>query len=195
MLVDALVQHEVDGRVDRLVEGVEELESKRAELMDELVIKVAKPNKFDGKGGAVAYIWWVEKMEVVQDINGYGDNQKVKYSAGSLTGRVLTWWNSERLETEFWNHFMVGVGHLAYTDRFYELARLVPHLVTPETKNIKRYIYGLAPHIREMVAATKPPTIQNAMLNVRVLIDEAVRNGSLKRTGERTRYGGESSKE
>ncbi|GKG57500.1 hypothetical protein Tco_0584926, partial [Tanacetum coccineum] len=24
-----------------------------------------------------------------------GDNQKVKYSAGSLTGKALTWWNSE----------------------------------------------------------------------------------------------------
>nr|GEV79673.1 reverse transcriptase domain-containing protein [Tanacetum cinerariifolium] len=29
------------------------------------------------------------------DINGYGDNQKVKYSAGLLTDRALTWWNSE----------------------------------------------------------------------------------------------------
>ncbi|GKC35744.1 hypothetical protein Tco_1048128 [Tanacetum coccineum] len=33
---------------------------------------------------------------------------------------------------------MVGAGHSAYTDRFYELARLVPHLVTPETKRIER---------------------------------------------------------
>ncbi|GKA50814.1 hypothetical protein Tco_0743887 [Tanacetum coccineum] len=35
-------------------------------------------------------------------------------------------------------------GHAAYTDRFYELARLVPHLVTLENKRIERYIYGLA---------------------------------------------------
>ncbi|GJW49948.1 hypothetical protein Tco_0091299 [Tanacetum coccineum] len=54
-----------------------------------------KPKEFDGKGGAVAYISWVEKIEAVQDIDGCGDNQKVKYSAGSLTGRALTWWNSE----------------------------------------------------------------------------------------------------
>ncbi|GJZ18152.1 hypothetical protein Tco_0554275 [Tanacetum coccineum] len=53
-----------------------------------------KPKEFDGKGGAVAYIHWVEKMEAV-DISGCGDNQKVKYSVGSLTGRALTWWNSE----------------------------------------------------------------------------------------------------
>nr|GEY82721.1 retrotransposon protein, putative, Ty3-gypsy subclass [Tanacetum cinerariifolium] len=29
----------------------------------------------------------------------------------------------QKLETELWNHVMVGAGHAAYTDRFYELAR------------------------------------------------------------------------
>nr|GEY95132.1 hypothetical protein [Tanacetum cinerariifolium] len=44
----------------------------------------------------------------------------------------------QKLETKFWNHAMVGDGHAAYTDRFQELARLVPHLVTPENKRIER---------------------------------------------------------
>ncbi|GKD50487.1 reverse transcriptase domain-containing protein [Tanacetum coccineum] len=44
----------------------------------------------------------------------------------------------QKLETEFWCHVMVGAGHAAYTNRFYELARLVPHLVTPESKRIER---------------------------------------------------------
>ncbi|GJT43485.1 putative reverse transcriptase domain-containing protein [Tanacetum coccineum] len=35
----------------------------------------------------------------------------------------------EKLENEFWNHTMVGANHVAYTDRFHELAKLVPHLV------------------------------------------------------------------
>ncbi|GJY79130.1 reverse transcriptase domain-containing protein, partial [Tanacetum coccineum] len=33
----------------------------------------------------------------------------------------------EKLENEFWNHTMVGANHVAYTDRFHELANLVPH--------------------------------------------------------------------
>ncbi|GKF76734.1 hypothetical protein Tco_0229204 [Tanacetum coccineum] len=33
---------------------------------------------------------------------------------------------------------MVGAGHAAYTDRFHELDRIVPHLVTPENKRIER---------------------------------------------------------
>ncbi|GKA70115.1 putative reverse transcriptase domain-containing protein [Tanacetum coccineum] len=44
----------------------------------------------------------------------------------------------EKLETEFWNHKMVGANHADYTDRFHELAKLVPHLVTPESSRIKR---------------------------------------------------------
>ncbi|GKG27625.1 reverse transcriptase domain-containing protein [Tanacetum coccineum] len=51
----------------------------------------------------------------------------------------------EKLENDVWNHTMVGANHVAYTDRFHELAKLVPHLVTPESSRIKRYIQGLAP--------------------------------------------------
>nr|GEU54241.1 putative reverse transcriptase domain-containing protein [Tanacetum cinerariifolium] len=101
----------------------------------------------------------------------------------------------QKLEMEFWNHAMVRVGHSAYTNRFHKLARLVPHLVTPETKRIERYIYGLVPQISRMVAATEPYTIQSAILKARVLTDRAVRNGSLKRSGERRGDNGESSKE
>ncbi|GKA72809.1 putative reverse transcriptase domain-containing protein [Tanacetum coccineum] len=50
----------------------------------------------------------------------------------------------EKLETEFWNHKMVGANHVGYTDRFHELAKLVSNLVTPELSRIKRYIAGLA---------------------------------------------------
>ncbi|GKE97670.1 reverse transcriptase domain-containing protein, partial [Tanacetum coccineum] len=44
----------------------------------------------------------------------------------------------QKLESELWNHAMVGAGHAMYTDRFHELARLVPHLVTPKSRMIKR---------------------------------------------------------
>ncbi|GJY97889.1 hypothetical protein Tco_0514799 [Tanacetum coccineum] len=72
-----------------------------------------------------------------------------------------------------WNHAMVGAGHAAYTDRFHELARLVPHLVTPESRMIERYVYGLDPQIRGMVAATEPKTMQKAVQISGALTDEA----------------------
>ncbi|GJW88165.1 reverse transcriptase domain-containing protein [Tanacetum coccineum] len=49
----------------------------------------------------------------------------------------------QKLESKLWNQAMVRAGHTAYTNRFHELARLVPHLVTPESRMIERYVYGL----------------------------------------------------
>ncbi|GKE67587.1 hypothetical protein Tco_1521748 [Tanacetum coccineum] len=62
------------------------------------------PKEYDGKGGAIVYTRWIEKMESIQDMSGCGDNQK---------------------KTEPWNHAMVRAGHATYTDRFHELARMV----------------------------------------------------------------------
>nr|GEV88182.1 putative reverse transcriptase domain-containing protein [Tanacetum cinerariifolium] len=101
----------------------------------------------------------------------------------------------QKLETELWNHVMVGAGHAAYTNRFHELARLVPHLVTPKGKRIKRYVYGLAPQIRGMVAATEPNTIQKVVQIAGTLTDESLRNGSIKKNPEKRRNGGEPSKD
>nr|GEX30133.1 hypothetical protein [Tanacetum cinerariifolium] len=69
----------------------------------------------------------------------------------------------QKLESELWNHAMVGAGHVTHTDRFHELARLVPHLVTLKSRMIERYVYGLALQIRGMVAETEPKTIQKAV--------------------------------
>ncbi|GKB62177.1 putative reverse transcriptase domain-containing protein [Tanacetum coccineum] len=95
----------------------------------------------------------------------------------------------QKLESKLWNHAMVGAGYAAYTDRFHELARLVPHLVTPESRMIKRYVYGLASQIRGMVAATEPKTIQKAMQISGALTNEAVRNGLIKKIEKRGNVG------
>ncbi|GKD68097.1 hypothetical protein Tco_1322187, partial [Tanacetum coccineum] len=141
--------------------------------------------EYDGKGGVVVLTRWIEKMENVQDMSGCSNDQKVKYTIGSFVGKALTWWNSQirtlSREVALWNHAMVGAGHAAYTDRFYELARLVPHLVTPKSRMIERYVYGLAPKICGMVAATEPKTIQKAVQISGTLTSEAVRNGSIKK--------------
>ncbi|GJW19203.1 putative reverse transcriptase domain-containing protein [Tanacetum coccineum] len=83
----------------------------------------------------------------------------------------------------------VGAGHAGYTDRFHELGRLVPYLVTLESRMIERYVYGLALQIRRMVAATEPKTIQKAVQISGALTDEAVRNGSIKKVEKRGNVG------
>nr|GEX28973.1 hypothetical protein [Tanacetum cinerariifolium] len=100
----------------------------------------------------------------------------------------------EKLESEFWNHKMVGANHPGYTNRFHELAKLVSHLVTPESSRIKRYIAGLAPEIRGMLRATQPTTIQSVILRAGTLTDEAVSCGTLTKGNEKRKGVEESSK-
>ncbi|GKB90340.1 putative reverse transcriptase domain-containing protein [Tanacetum coccineum] len=79
-------------------------------------------------------------------------------------------------------------------DQFHELAKLVSHLVTPESSCIKRYIAGLAPEIRGMLQAIQPTTIQSAILRDRILTDEVVSCGTLTKGNEKRKGIEESSK-
>nr|GEV57996.1 putative reverse transcriptase domain-containing protein [Tanacetum cinerariifolium] len=106
------------------------------------------PKEFDGKSCAAALTHWLEKMDSVFDNRGCIANQRLR---GQKTAIGMTWndfkallieefcpsHELEKLENEFWNHTMVGANHVAYTDRSHELAKLVPHLVTPESLRIK----------------------------------------------------------
>ncbi|GJV12471.1 putative reverse transcriptase domain-containing protein [Tanacetum coccineum] len=147
------------------------------------------PKEYDGKGGAIVLTRWFEKMESVQDMSGCSIDQKVKYTAGSFVEEFCPSHEMQKLETELWNHVMVGAGHAAYTNRFHELPRLVPHLVTPKIRKIERYVYGLAPQIRGMVAATEPKTMQKDVQIYGTLTDEAVRNGLIKKVEKRGNVG------
>nr|GEU89811.1 reverse transcriptase domain-containing protein [Tanacetum cinerariifolium] len=79
------------------------------------------PKEYNGKGGAVVHTRWIEKIENAQEMSSCSVDQKVKYTVVSFV--------------EFCpSHEMQKLK----TNRFHELARLVPHLVTPESMKIKR---------------------------------------------------------
>nr|GEV31846.1 hypothetical protein [Tanacetum cinerariifolium] len=85
------------------------------------------PKEYDGNGGVVVLTRWIEKMEFMHDMSGCSIDQKVKYTTGSFL-EFCPSYETQKLESELWNHAMVEAGHVAYTDSFNELARLVPHL-------------------------------------------------------------------
>ncbi|GKC35458.1 hypothetical protein Tco_1047842, partial [Tanacetum coccineum] len=130
---------------------------------------------YDGKGGAMAYTCWTEKMESVQDMSGFGmtrEDFKVLMREELCPNNEM-----QKLETKFWCHAMVRAGHAAYTDRFHKLARLVPHLVTPKNKRIERVLTDEA--------------IRNGSLNKntkkRVNCGEPSRDGNFKDDNKRSR--------
>ncbi|GKD43670.1 putative reverse transcriptase domain-containing protein [Tanacetum coccineum] len=83
----------------------------------------------------------------------------------------------QKLESEFWNHKMVGSDIDGYTARFHELAKLVPHMVTPESQHVNCYIRGLAPKIKPHVTSSKPATIQGAVSMANRLTTYGIKDG------------------
>ncbi|GKB39685.1 putative reverse transcriptase domain-containing protein [Tanacetum coccineum] len=145
--------------------------------------------EYDGKGGVVVLTRWIKKMESVHDMSGFAVSMSWNDFKFMMIQEFCPSHEMQKLESELWNHVMVRAGHAAYTDRFHELARLVPHLVTPENRMIERYVYGIALQIRRMVAATEPKTIHKAVQISGALTDEAVRNGSIKKVEKRANVG------
>jgi hypothetical protein len=79
----------------------------------------------------------------------------------------------QNLEQEF--HGLDDVSaHLEYTTRFQEVAQLVPHLCTPESRWIERYIWGLAPQVHGTTMGRNPQTAQEAIEFSDALTDEAI---------------------
>nr|GEU46171.1 reverse transcriptase domain-containing protein [Tanacetum cinerariifolium] len=165
MLVDALLQHEVEGYMNRIVEKVKGLEIK--EEVVEVAKKVAKVAKevVEVAKGVVEVTKEVVEMvkkvikvvkEVVEETTlttkgtmrikttmssmtttRCGENQKLKYTVGSFIGKALTWWNSQ-VQTR----------------------------------------------------ATEPKIIQSVILKAGMLTDEAIRNEALKKNTKKTRNNG-----
>ncbi|GKF48799.1 hypothetical protein Tco_0142050, partial [Tanacetum coccineum] len=119
----------------------------------------------------------------------------------SLVNKALTWWNTQvqargsvAAMAIAWNDFKALMVEEFCPNRFHKLAKLVPHLVTPESSRIKRYIAGLAPEIRGMLRATQPTTIQNSILRAGIITDKAVSYGTLTKGSDKRKGVEESSK-
>ncbi|GJU48824.1 putative reverse transcriptase domain-containing protein [Tanacetum coccineum] len=125
------------------------------------------PKKFDEKG---TLTWWNTQVQARGRKAAIGmtwnDFKALPVEEFCLSNKM------EKLENDFWNHTMVGANHVAYTDMFHELAKLVPHLVTPKSLRIK-----------------------SAILTAGILTDEVVRCGTLTKGNDKKKEMKESSRQ
>ena len=88
-----------------------------------------------------------------------------------------------KLEAEFWDLKQESGENLNYTNRFHELSLLVPHLVTPLSRAIEKYIGGLPMPIQDTVLGSNPSTLEDAIRLAATLTDNHVKAGTLTRKG------------
>ncbi|GKF11517.1 hypothetical protein Tco_0049443, partial [Tanacetum coccineum] len=86
------------------------------------------PKEYDGKGGAIALTRWIEKMENNTQVQARGREAAIGMSWTDFKALLVEEFcpinEMEKLESELWNHKMVGANHAGYTDQFHELAKL-----------------------------------------------------------------------
>ncbi|GKB97108.1 hypothetical protein Tco_0983245 [Tanacetum coccineum] len=103
--------HEEGEQVDELLEEVVGLEV-------DLVIRVGSQGSNQGNG-------MNQNGDAIND-NIWGDVRNViennDYGIVLMREEFCPSNEMQKLETELWNHTIVGAGHAAYTDRFHELA-------------------------------------------------------------------------
>ena len=62
----------------------------------------------------------------------------------------------KKLEDEFYHLVQKSGDNMGYTTRFHELSILIPHMVTPLSRAIEKYIGGLPLPIKDTVMGSKP---------------------------------------
>lgn len=66
-----------------------------------------------------------------------------------------------------------------YTSRFNDHATLCPGMVTPEEKNVERYIWGLPQPIKGLFIASKPTTFYSNKRLAFILSYQEIRRGMM----------------
>ncbi|GJV96895.1 hypothetical protein Tco_1548472, partial [Tanacetum coccineum] len=158
------------------------------------------PTSFCGNEGAVELSRWFEKTESVFSISECAERNKVKFAAGTLQGRALTWWNSqvttlglEVVNAKSWNvdaepaapltkrgggrssymdPFLSVVNISAYTQRFNELVLLCPEMVPSEKKKVEAYLRGLPENIKGETTSSRPVVLNEAVRMAHTLMEQ-----------------------
>ncbi|GJY25913.1 putative reverse transcriptase domain-containing protein [Tanacetum coccineum] len=120
------------------------------------------PTAFRGTERAVDLLRWFKKTEGVFGISDCAEGKKVKFSAATLQGPALTWWNAKiptmGLET---------VNQMPWT----EMKQLMTAEFCP-IEEVDAYIWGLTDNIKGEVTSSKPAILNEAVRMAHKLMDQ-----------------------
>ncbi|GJZ86126.1 hypothetical protein Tco_0657736 [Tanacetum coccineum] len=146
-----------------------------------------KPLDFKGTEGVVGLTQWFEKMESVFSISNCTASCQVKFTTCTLQDDALTWGEIKKIKTKMWNPKVKGTDVVAYSRRFQQLALMCSRMFPEEIDKIEKYIGGLPDMIHgQVVKASKPKTIQEAIEFTTELMDEKT-HAYAERQAERKR--------
>ncbi|GJS98855.1 zinc finger, CCHC-type, retrotransposon gag domain protein [Tanacetum coccineum] len=132
-----------------------------------------------------ALTWWNTQVQT----RGHDTANDLTWETfkGLLTKEYCRKDEMQKLESEFWNHQMLGTEVDKYTARFHELAKMLPHMVSTEEKKIDRYIWGLVPEIKRMIPSYNLTTLQAALGLAYRLTNDVIRSSGVPKGNDNER--------
>ncbi|GJW50976.1 putative reverse transcriptase domain-containing protein [Tanacetum coccineum] len=134
------------------------------------------PTVFHGYEGAVELSRWFEKTEMVFRISKCAEARKVKFTAATLQGRALTWWNSQvatrglEVANQIGWTEMKRLRILTYHELVYyrpDWSRLLRN-----DRKLKIYIRGLTDNIKGTVIGSKPTSLNEVVRMAHTLMKQ-----------------------
>nr|GEZ83609.1 reverse transcriptase domain-containing protein [Tanacetum cinerariifolium] len=122
-----------------------------------------QPFNFKGSEGAIGLIRWFEHTESVFSRSNYKKDCKVEFKK-LLIKKYCPWTEIQKMEDEFYHLTMKENDLKTYVRRFQELETLCPTMVSDFEKLLEAFIRGLPRSIKGIVTASKPQTLEEAIL-------------------------------
>ncbi|GKC10398.1 hypothetical protein Tco_1007180, partial [Tanacetum coccineum] len=134
------------------------------------------PTVFYGIERVVELQRWFEKIEMVFGISECAEGKKVKFTAATLQGPALTWWNTKvaTIGLEAVNQIPLTEMKQMMTAEFNELALMCPRMVEPENVKVDAYIRRLSENIKGKVTSSRPTNLSEAVRMAHKLMDQKI---------------------
>ncbi|GJR88622.1 putative reverse transcriptase domain-containing protein [Tanacetum coccineum] len=127
-----------------------------------------------GQDATPAVCEWFEKTTSVFGISECAEGKKVKFTAVTLQGPALTWWNAKvaTMGLEIVNQMPWTKMKQLITVEFNELALMCPRKVEPKRVKDDAYIRGLTDNIKGEVTSSKPANLNEDVRMAHKLMEQ-----------------------
>ncbi|GKF00409.1 reverse transcriptase domain-containing protein [Tanacetum coccineum] len=140
-----------------------------------------QPFNFKGTEDAVGLIRWFERTELEAYKTTWSEFKKLLIKKYCPRNEV------KKMEDEFYNLTVKGNDIKTHVRRFQESAVLCPTMVPNSEKLMEVFIGGLPQSIEENVTASKPQTLEEAIIITQRLMDQVTKHNSVQGTNDHKR--------
>nr|GFA04779.1 hypothetical protein [Tanacetum cinerariifolium] len=134
----------------------------------------------------VALTWWNTHVKTVGHEAAYGMSWNTFIK--TMTDKYCPRNEIRKLEMKIWELKVKGTDLASYTQRFQELALLCGRMFSGESDKVEKYVRGLPNMIHGSVVASKPKTMQEAIVIATELMNKKVRTFAERETASKRKF-------